>query len=845
MNQAAGNSSVPLPGDSRRTGQGQSLPAGARIGQFAIVDLIGDGAAGYVYLAFDASLGRHVALREYLPRGIAVRAQDGEIHPAGKQQQALFAAGLRSFASEALVLARIDSPSLVKVLRYWEGNGSGYAVMPFYEGASLQQAHAERRLPTDEMALRSMLSQLLDGVDAVHRAQSCHGNISPGDILVRADGRPLLLEFDAARTILAEMTQTLPAALKAGYAAVELYPGMPDMQPGAWTDIYALGALAYFLVTGKNPPPAPARLRDDVLKPAREAARTGYSAGLLDAIDRMLAIRPEQRPATVAEARALIGANMPVGFLQRADNARDAIRNDRQAHGPARQSPISAMPPDASNTRVQRPLQQEVLPPIQGEWRKQAITGARRDLAPRRRRLPGALLAAGVLCAGVAVGVVAGYPELLQPAQDDAARSQKTPQGQAEAAVVAQAVPPPVPKPVAAAELAPAAPAARQAVQEPVKPPAPPPADRGSERGATAAAAAEAAQAKTREKEQERLAEAEREEWQVASTIGEPAFYEAYLRRFPDGPNAAAARQKLAAARQSVTRPAPEPATTPPGAARPTQQQPAPAATPSGTAGAPQTGATGSDAVARTAAAGAVPATPEAPRAPGATAPAGGESVASAPRRTLRSENQTLSGEFSTDPESGALTGVGQVAWTNGDRFEGRLVNGSREGKGEFVWSNGQRYSGEWSGNEPNGKGTIIFAGGNRYDGEVRNGLPNGRGVLVFASGGRYEGDIRNGVPNGKGLMVFADGTRYEGEVRDGLPHGQGITRFRTGDVYVGALANGRSHGQGRLSWANGTTWEGEFRDGQRTANGRLVAQSSSLASSGGVSASAGSAGHE
>jgi hypothetical protein len=167
----------------------------------------------------------------------------------------------------------------------------------------------------------------------------------------------------------------------------------------------------------------------------------------------------------------------------------------------------------------------------------------------------------------------------------------------------------------------------------------------------------------------------------------------------------------------------------------------------------------------------------ESPRPSSAEESASSGITWSGPERTIRFGDQTMTGNFSTDPATGKVSGTGRIVWSNGNRFEGTLNRGVKEGKGQFVWSNGQRYSGDWANDQPNGMGTIIF-------------------------------------PNGD---------RYEGDVTDGQAHGQGIAKFRGGDAYAGNWVRGKRHGTGRYSWAGGGYWEGEFKDGERTENGVLT----------------------
>ena len=116
------------------------LPVGTHLGEFEILDLIGEGGFGIVYLAYDHSLERQVALKEYMPSGLAKRTTRLAVTVRSQHNVETFTAGLKSFINEAKMLAQFDSQSLVKVHRFWEGNGTAYMVIPFYEGITLKQA---------------------------------------------------------------------------------------------------------------------------------------------------------------------------------------------------------------------------------------------------------------------------------------------------------------------------------------------------------------------------------------------------------------------------------------------------------------------------------------------------------------------------------------------------------------------------------------------------------------------------------------------------------------------------------------------------------------------------------
>jgi hypothetical protein len=144
----------------------------------------------------------------------------------------------------------------------------------------------------------------------MHAANCYHRDIAPDNVILLEDsGRPVLLDFGAARRVITDKTQAITVILKPGYAPVEQYAEMPDMSQGAWTDVYALAAVMHVAVTGRPPPPSVARLLNDGYVPLASDERLAgrYSARLLSAIDAGLGVRPEARPQSMAEFRGLLG----------------------------------------------------------------------------------------------------------------------------------------------------------------------------------------------------------------------------------------------------------------------------------------------------------------------------------------------------------------------------------------------------------------------------------------------------------------------------------------------------------------------------------------------------------
>jgi serine/threonine protein kinase len=283
----------------------QALPIGTRLGEFEIAGIVGEGGFGIVYLAEDRSLGRRVAIKEYMPRQVAVRS-GSSVAVSSAQHAGVFETGLRSFINEAQLLALFDHPSLVKVHRFWQENGTAYIVMPYYEGRTLKAALHSRHEVPDEGRMKQLLRPLLDALAVIHRATCFHRDISPDNILILADGVPLLLDFGAARQVLNE-TRTLTVILKEGYAPIEQYADLGPMKQGPWTDIYALAAVVYFTIVGKAPPSSIARMVADPMVPLAEAAAGRFGDRFLRAVDRALAIKPEDRPQSAAEFAEALG----------------------------------------------------------------------------------------------------------------------------------------------------------------------------------------------------------------------------------------------------------------------------------------------------------------------------------------------------------------------------------------------------------------------------------------------------------------------------------------------------------------------------------------------------------
>lgn len=284
-----------------------ALPMGFRLGEFEIIDLVGEGGFGIVYLAQDHSLERKVALKEYMPASLASRSGNTTVNVRSERHRETFEIGRRSFVNEARLLAQFDHPALVKVYRFWEDNGTAYMAMPYYDGQTLRDVLKQRGSAPDESWIRKVLAPVVDALELIHRESCFHRDVAPDNIMLLRDDRPVLLDFGAARRVIGDMTQALTVILKPGYAPIEQYAEMPGMQQGPWTDVYALAAVIYFMIVGKTPPPSVGRMMQDSYQPLAELAAGRYGDGFLRGVDHCLRVRAEERPQSMAEMRQLLG----------------------------------------------------------------------------------------------------------------------------------------------------------------------------------------------------------------------------------------------------------------------------------------------------------------------------------------------------------------------------------------------------------------------------------------------------------------------------------------------------------------------------------------------------------
>ena len=286
-----------------------ALPQGYRLESYEFREVLSLGRYGIKYTATNHENGAAVAIKEYLPDGVAVRQQDGvEVLPKSSTEKANFDAGLARFVEEAHMQARIRHPVLVRTHRSLRANGTAYMVMDYVEGTTLS-AELARRGTLPEQTLLAIVHPILNALEKVHDIGFVHQDIRPGQIILRADGSPVLLELGLGRRTLGAARQAFAGKATeiglvspaAGYAALEQYSHRSRLGP--WTDIYALGAVLYHCACGHPPPDAPGRIIQDEYEPVGRAAKGSYGERTLAAIESALAMSAAARPRSIAAWR--------------------------------------------------------------------------------------------------------------------------------------------------------------------------------------------------------------------------------------------------------------------------------------------------------------------------------------------------------------------------------------------------------------------------------------------------------------------------------------------------------------------------------------------------------------
>jgi serine/threonine protein kinase len=281
------------------------LPTGYVLDVYRFEQVLGSpGAFGITYAARERGVDRRVAIKELFPSDFVVRRGSDRVEVQAGSLNDMFLEAKRMFQQEAEILSQVKHENVVKVLDYFEANGTGYMVMAYEDGYDLgDHLVSQRPARLNENELRNLLMPLLDGLQAVHELNYLHRDIKPSNIYLTRDHKPLLLDFGAARQIVVSRTRAIEQILTPPYAPFEQYA--QSLPQGPYTDLYAMGVVSFVaLFADERFPHAPDRLDKDPFVPLQKRLRgQEYSQKFLEALDWALQFRAQERPQSVVAWR--------------------------------------------------------------------------------------------------------------------------------------------------------------------------------------------------------------------------------------------------------------------------------------------------------------------------------------------------------------------------------------------------------------------------------------------------------------------------------------------------------------------------------------------------------------
>ncbi len=373
----------------------QQLQPGALLqgSKYRIERMLGQGGFGITYLATQELLDRRVAIKEFFMRDFCSRAQDSASVTLGTASNRELMERYRAkFLKEAKVIARLDHPNIVRIHDIFEENGTAYYVMEYIEGESLSQIVKRRGVLPEQEAVACIRS-VAEALKYVHSLGINHLDVKPGNIMVRrTDGRVFLLDFGLSKQYDTDGNQTssTPLGISHGYAPIEQYSpeGVKEFSPQ--TDIYALGATLYYLVTGHTPPAA-----SELFATRLEGFPPAVSDTVRQAIRQAMQPQRADRPADVERFEALLSGKKTTARAHTVNEETRPLQPEKK-------------PEDTEQTRILNP-----------ETPRRPEDPAQPAPAPRNNLRSLLILAAVFIIVAILVAYFGGKPAASpSPAQD-------------------------------------------------------------------------------------------------------------------------------------------------------------------------------------------------------------------------------------------------------------------------------------------------------------------------------------------------------------------------------------------------------------------------------------------
>ena len=271
-------------------------------GQYLLGKVLGEGGFGITYLAMDLNLKLPVAIKEYFPAELAFRDMTGQttgrLSLISGNQTIYFEMGMKGFVEEAQNLRKFRrQEGVVQVSSFFYENGTAYMVMEYISGKNLKEYLKELGRPMSERETLDIMMPILKVLVRIHAEGMVHRDISPDNIMLGEDGKVYLIDFGAARISTGEKTKSLTVVLKRGYAPFEQYQSRARLGP--WTDIYAVCAVMYRMMSGKVPQESSSRVYSDEMVSLKQLAARGeipkVSSHISGVIQKGMSVKSQNR----------------------------------------------------------------------------------------------------------------------------------------------------------------------------------------------------------------------------------------------------------------------------------------------------------------------------------------------------------------------------------------------------------------------------------------------------------------------------------------------------------------------------------------------------------------------
>lgn len=278
--------------DNRKLFDGKELPIGTLLqnGKYTVEHMIGAGGFGITYLMRHNTLGHFFAVKEFYISGFCIRSSANKTVILQGIDKEIYNKYLQKFVEEAQTLARLEHTNIVNIADVFYENNTAYMVMTFVKGETLQQIVDKKGRIEYETSL-NYITQLADAISYLHKQNILHRDIKPENIIITPEGKAVLIDFGSSREFIQDKTASHTSILTHGYAPLEQYSA--NSRKGAYTDIYSLGAVFYFIITGQKPMDAATRTIEKMID-ARSIIPS-ITIETNNAINKALELKPENR----------------------------------------------------------------------------------------------------------------------------------------------------------------------------------------------------------------------------------------------------------------------------------------------------------------------------------------------------------------------------------------------------------------------------------------------------------------------------------------------------------------------------------------------------------------------